>query len=125
MKLKYNEKYIKIRMTFNNEKEWEPFRFKARPAKAGSQWYFNIPIFAVRNEYINLNKEYTIFLNEIGTVNIEAITLSEIKTWLSFKTSPASSGKQYRLTIPTFLIKNKYIDPIKKAKFWIFMIEEE
>ena len=34
-------------------KEWEPFRFKAKPAKAGAHVHFNIPAFAIKNNYIN------------------------------------------------------------------------
>ena len=106
------------------EKEWKPFRFKAKTARAGTQYHFNIPAFAIKNNYINIEKEYTIYFADADTINIETITLTEIKTFISFKSSPASTGKQYRLTIPAFLIKNKYFNPEKKTKYWVFMVDK-
>lgn len=124
MKFKYNKNNIKLIMSNDKLKEWEPFRFKARPAKAGTQTHFNIPAFAIRNKYVDPDKEYTVYYIEVGTINIDNITIDMIKKQLSFKTTPAKAGNQYRLTIPTFLIKNKYFDPEKKAKYWVFMVDE-
>lgn len=124
MKLKYYENNIKLIMSDDIEEEWKPFRFKAKPARAGKQYHFNIPAFAIKNDYIQPDKEYTIYIIEAEKIDISNITSDLLKSFLSFKASPASSGSQYRLTIPSFLIKNKYIDPKKKKKYWIFMIEE-
>ena len=125
MKLKYKENYIKLIMSKDLKKEWEPFRFKAKSAKAGTQYHFNIPAFAIRNNYVKPEIEYTIYYAEVGTINIKNITLNDIKKLLKFDSTPAKTGTQYRLTIPTFLIKNNYFDPDKKVKYWIFMIEKK
>ncbi len=66
----------------------------------------------------------SVYYIEVGTINIDNITLDMIKKQLSFKATPAKAGNQYRLTIPTFLIKNKYFDPEKNAKYWVFMVDE-
>ncbi len=39
-------------------------RFKGTPSISGNQYYFNIPVFAIRNKYIDAVKEYWIYIVE-------------------------------------------------------------
>ncbi|MBA7548837.1 hypothetical protein ES705_41305 [subsurface metagenome] len=82
-----------------------------------TQIHFNIPIFAIKINYMNPEKEYTVYYTEVGTINIDYITLDVTKKLMSFKSTPAKAGNQYLLTIPSFLIKNNYFNPEKKAKY--------
>lgn len=109
------------------------YRFKTKPARSGNQYHFNIPSFAIKNKYINPQKEYWIYFGENNpkhdkeVINNEKLQefLEVLKGLLPFTAIPAKAGSQYRITIPSFLIENKYFDPNKDIIYWIYFVQEK
>jgi hypothetical protein len=110
----------------NNKKKFK-LRFEATPAKSGEQYHFNIPSYLIKNKKINVNKQYWIDFVEKGKEYDKVAKGDPLEQILPYIASPAKSGEQYHFIIPSFLIRNKYFDPKKDTKYWVYYrkIEEE
>ena len=108
------------------------YRYKLTYSTSGN--YFNVPPKIIKNKYIDKDKEYEIYIVENSPEHdILAKSKSDLQQFLKsldnyypFRTSIASAGSSYRITISSFLIENKYFDP-EKAKgreFWIYFVED-
>ncbi len=108
------------------------YRYKTKLSGKGEQFYFNIPAFVVKNNYINVKNEYWIYFEKVDPHRDKKVSTKEqlqdlskdLKNLIPFKAIPASAGSQYRITIPKFLIENNYIVP-KSEKgdlFWIYIV---
>ena len=101
------------------ENNFIPFWMLAPISKSGSVFYFPIPQFAIKNHYISPNLTYNIKFAKKSAIDIDNVSKKQIQNLFSFNSKPAKSGNSYRFTIPSFLIKSKYIST--NLEYWLFI----
>lgn len=129
-RLKYYEFITILKMTANLSNKRIIYRCKSKTSKSGkNQYHFNVPNSPFRKGVINPTKEYFIYYieetieqNEFITNDLEKLNffLPLLKNKIPFVTKVAKPGGQYRINIPSAIIKNNLLDPHKKVNYWIY-----
>jgi hypothetical protein len=123
-------------MAINIDNKEIIYRYKTKLVGGDGNYHFNVPSFVVKNKYINVENEYWIYYIKVQNNNNKRAfykkkqlqdLLKNLKNLIPFRAKPAKAGKQYRITIPKFLIDNKYILPEKEKGnyFWIYIVREK